>query len=152
MLGLLLSPALAADMAAVRALTQAGANDLALRLMERAQPPPTDAAGWMSWERERFAIYRSRSDHAAILRRADTLPADLPPDFIDWVQTEAAHAALALRRTDDARSRLRARLWREKQVPALARHWRQLLIQSYLIDDNIDDALRALHRDRGKYR
>jgi hypothetical protein len=132
----------------VRALTQGGATQLALRLLDQAQPAADQTESWMQWEKERYALYRAQRSWAQLAERAASLPADLPPEFVHWAKTEAARARLNASDTNGARRVLRDLLWREEGGPAERAEWRQLVIRSYLIDNNVTDAHTALQQYR----
>jgi len=135
----------------IRALTQGGATQLALRLLDQAQPDASQTESWMQWEKERFSLYRAQRNWAQLAERVAKLPADLPTEFVRWAKTEAARAHLNASDADRARSVLRDLLWREQGSPDERAEWRQLVIRSYLIDNNVSDAHTALQQYRADY-
>ncbi len=149
----------AADLEQVEALVKGGAPNLALRLVERDQPPETRQEQWMRWERQRLEIYKALRNRDAIVQRVAQLPPGLPPAFRYWAQTQAVKAHLDAGDAAGARKLLRRLIWREdafggdKQLSAaqLAR-WRRLVIRSYLMEDNLADAQTALLRYKQDYR
>ncbi|MEJ2106706.1 MAG: hypothetical protein P8X48_05170, partial [Acidiferrobacteraceae bacterium] len=74
------------------------------------------------------------------MQRADRLIPDLPPEFVNWITTEAARAELSSGDGAGARRLLRRRLWRAGPSTSEDRaRWRRLVIRSYLVDDRVDD-------------
>jgi hypothetical protein len=137
----------AADLERVESLVQGGAPRLALSVIEREQPPPSDPA-WAVWERVRFATYHTLQDWAALSRRVEKLPADVAPEFRRYAMLQAADAYTRQNNARAARRVLRQLLWVEPLEPAQAAQARRLVIRSYLAEDNLDDALTALARYR----
>jgi len=136
----------------VRTLTRGGATQLALRLIDEQQPSPDDTASWIRWEKERFALLRAQRDWTLLAARVINLPAGLPDDFMRWARAEAARAELHAGRPADARRFLGELLLSAEGNRDERAEWRQLVIRSYLLDNNVDDALTALKRYRADYR
>ncbi len=138
----------------VTALAQAGARQLALERMDRLQPDArSDPVGWMNWERERFYILQSEQDWAGVVARVRHMPDGLPADFVRWAKTQAAAADLKQGEGRDARRLLRTLLWSPAADadPETFAHWRRMVIRSYLLDDQVQDARTALARYRQDY-
>jgi hypothetical protein len=131
-----------------RALTKGGATQLALRLLDQHQPAASQTEAWMQWEKERYALYRSQRNWAQLSERATHLPADLPPEFVHWAKTEAVRARLSASDAQGARRVLRDLLWQEQGSRDERAEWRQLVIRSYLIENNVGDAHTALQKYR----
>ncbi len=142
----LLPAASAAKLQRVAALVRGGAIGLAVRLIDRDQPPPQDTARWMAWEKERYAAYAERQDWNAMSQRACKLPAGLPDDFVQWTLTEAAAAQLAAHDGAGARLFLRRLLWQERGTTEALSRWRRMVIRSYLVDNDLADAETAVLR------
>jgi hypothetical protein len=136
----------------VRALIQGGATQLALKLIDQYQPAPGDTRAWMAWEKQRLALYRAQRDWAQLAARVINHPQQLPDDFRRWARTEAARAELEAQRAEGARRFLRELLWSGEGSREEQAEWRQLVIRSYLLDDNVVDAHAALERYRADYR
>jgi hypothetical protein len=132
----------------VRTLTKGGASQLALRLIDQNQPAVAQTEAWMQWEKERYALYRSQRNWAPLTERATHLPPGLPPEFVHWAKTEAARARLSARDAEGARRVLRDLLWQEQGSRDERAEWRQLVIRSYLIENNVADARTALQKYR----
>jgi hypothetical protein len=144
--------ALADELERIVAVAQGGATDLALRLLAKQQPSPEQPEEWMRWEKQRLAILAETRQWAEIGKRVDHLPPDLPPSFVQWAREQAASAQLSAEDGTAARKYLRQLIW---ETPAGAKQfaqWRQLIIRSYLLDNNITDAHSALLRYKQDYR
>jgi len=149
----------AADLEQVEALVKGGAPNLALRLVERDQPPETQPEQWMRWERQRLEIYKALRNRDAIVQRVARLPPGLPPAFRYWAQTQAVKAYLEASDAASARKLLRRLIWHEnipggdkQAIAAQLARWRRLVIRSYLMEDNLADAQTALLRYKQDYR
>jgi len=150
--------AMAVDLAHIEALVQGGAPRLALRLLERDQPPASESDPWMAWEKQRFKVYRSQHNWNAIVQRVERLPAGLPSGFHSWALTQAAEARLESKDAEGARRFLRRLIWRgndfesqELEEPGELSQWRRLVIRSYLLEGNLADAQTALLRYKQDY-
>ena len=135
----------------IRVLTKGGATQLALRLLDQYQPVATQTESWMLWEKQRYALYRAQRNWAPLAERATSLPAGLPPEFVHWAKTEAARARLSAGDADGARRVLRDLLWQEQGSREERAEWRQLVIRSYLIENNVSDAHTALQQYRADF-
>ncbi|HJW80905.1 MAG TPA: hypothetical protein VJ396_01575 [Acidiferrobacterales bacterium] len=135
----------------IRALTRGGATQLALRLLDQHQPPVSQADSWMLWEKERYALFRAQRNWAQFAARATSLPEGLPAEFVRWAKTEAARAHLTASDAEGARRVLRDLLWQEQGSRDERAEWRQLVIRSYLIENNVSDAHTALQQYRADF-
>ncbi|HET7396243.1 MAG TPA: hypothetical protein VFK12_07365 [Gammaproteobacteria bacterium] len=144
----------ALTLAEVSTLASAGATGLASQLIAKHQPDFTgDPVGWMSWERERIYIYQSTRQWQQVIARIAQLPPDLSNDFRDWERMQAADAWLHLGKAEQARAILRPLIWSGDTPPddATLSKLRQLVIRSYLVDKDLDDAQSAVIRYRLDY-
>ena len=132
----------------VRALTRGGATQLALRLLDQNQPAATQTEAWMQWEKQRYALYRTQRNWTLLSERATHLPADLPTEFVNWAKTESVRAHLNASDAAGARRVLRDLLWQVQGSRDERAEWRQLVIRSYLIENNVGDAHTALQKYR----
>ncbi len=149
-----LSPASAADddaLERIRVLTKGGATQLALRLLDQYQPAADQTASWIQWEKQRYALYRAQHSWVQLAERAASPPDGLPPEFVRWAKTEAARARLNASDAPGARRVLRDLLWREQGGRDERAEWRQLVIRSYLIENNVSDAHTALQQYRADF-
>jgi len=148
------SPASAADddtLERIRVLTKGGATQLALNLLDQFQPAADQTESWMQWEKQRYALYRAQRSWSQLAERAASPPAGLPPEFVHWAKTEAARAHLNASDAPGARRVLRDLLWREQGSRDERAKWRQLVIRSYLIENNVSDAHTALQQYRADF-
>lgn len=138
-------------LARVQALVKGGASQLALKLIDQNQPDISETENWIQWEKQRYALLRAQQRWPQLIERALNLPEGLPPAFVLWAKTEAVRASLEARDTDGARRILRSLLWSGQGADDERAGWRQLVIRSYLLDDNLTDARVALARYRDDY-
>lgn len=138
----------------ISSFASAGAPNLALQFIDRDQPDFTqDPAGWMAWERERIYLYQLNQDWQAVIARSAKLPAKLGADFRNWEAVQAAAAWLQLGKGHEARLILRRLIWSPAAPPgdAALSQLRQLVLRSYLVDENLGDAKTAVIRYRQDY-
>ncbi|MGA9852733.1 MAG: hypothetical protein WBR15_07365 [Gammaproteobacteria bacterium] len=132
----------------------AGAPNLALQFMDRDQPDfNQDPVGWMAWERERIYLYQSTRNWQAVIARVAKLPANIGADFRQWEEMQAAAAWLQLGKGHEARLILRALIWNTETPPddQTLSQLRQLVLRSYLTDEQLADAQTAVIRYRQDY-
>src|SRR6056297_1997190 len=138
-----------ASLEEVRAVLAAGAPELALGLLNEAQPARAeDGAAWLAWERERLVVLESRGAWARLAARVDGYEPGLPDDFRGHAVLRAVRAELEQGRSAEARRRLRALLWSPRPPPAAAEELRRLVVESYLVEGAAADAFTALLRHR----
>lgn len=135
-------------------LARDGAPNLALRLMDQIQPKAdTNTPGWIFFERQRFAIMQNWQQWQFLVDRYNSLPDELPEDFMLWAKLQKVDALIKLNQTHAARHTLRELIWQSENkdnidIPLI----RRLIIRSYLIDNNLQDvdlAMRHYERDYG---
>ncbi|MDH3712298.1 MAG: hypothetical protein OET44_00450 [Gammaproteobacteria bacterium] len=133
---------------------RSGAPGLALRLMDSQQPDSAnDPAAWFEWERARIAMLVQWRQWQRGLARLDAIPAGMPPATQRWAATQRAWFRLALGDAPAARRDLRRLLWHNPSIDAAQRSaWRQLIVRSYLLEDDFDDAVTAMRRYQQDYR
>ncbi len=142
------------DLSAIGQLARDGAPGLAIRLIDDIQPDAAEnISGWLFFERQRIEIMRDWQLWDRLLERLNGLPANSPAEFSHWARVEAANAQLQLGQGAKARQVLRRLLW---QPPANLNEgefslYRRLVIRSYLVDDNLQDAKRAMLRYQQDY-
>lgn len=130
-------------------LARAGAPTLALSIMDQRQPERSeDPYAWVHWERVRLAILWEAGRYRDIVKRVERLDEGLPEDFLSWARVHRARAHLKLGEGAPARDLLRAQIWTQKpgNVGTQFSAWRRLVIESYLVDDLLEDAQAALLR------
>ncbi|MGM0563293.1 MAG: hypothetical protein ACQES2_03090 [Pseudomonadota bacterium] len=133
-------------------LARDGAPQLALAMLDRAQPGADDnIGGWMFFERQRIAILRDWQQWRELALRLESLPDNAPADFVHWATLQRADAYLALGQSDWALSTLRDLIWRGESVPREAdlALYQRLIVRAYLQQGRLEDARRGLIRYRG---
>jgi tetratricopeptide (TPR) repeat protein len=135
-----------ASLADIHALVRGGASNLALRLLERDAPSTHNMAAWMAWEKERTAVYMTQRNWDAVSRSVERLPDAVPASFRRWALEQAALARLGAKDPAGARRYLRRLIWQETGTNEDLAYWRRLVIRSYLVNGDLDDAQYALQR------
>lgn len=137
----------------VQQLAETGAVSLALQLIDELQPAfdPDEPESWIEWERERISVYQSGSRWNALQQHVANYNFDLPQDFYYWVKQHQVDALLALKQGKQARQILLALIWDNKHSNTVQdlQHlaaWQKRVIESYLVEDEVADALLAAQR------
>jgi hypothetical protein len=144
----------AQDLSGIAQLARDGAPGLALKLLDKAQPPAADnLPGWLFFERQRIDIMRDWSQWDALSGRLQQLPENVPEDFRHWAHVEGINAYLNSGRADAARDLLRRLLWQPSTPlsPDQFSLYRRLIVRSYLVENNLEDAQRAMRRYQQDY-
>ena len=132
-------------------LTANGATQLALRILDNGQPPVDDIENWLRAERSRFAIYSKQGDWDALTGRLQQVPAELPLIHQHRIFTHAVELLLRAGRGTQSRRYLRNLIWRGSGDSVQISYWRRLVIRSYLVEDQLNDAQIAMHRYQKEY-
>lgn len=132
-------------------LTANGATQLALRILDSGQPSIEDTENWLRAEQSRFAIYRQQQDWDALIRRLDLIPAELPLIHQHRILTNAVEILLRAGRGAQSRRYLRELIWRGSGDSVQVSYWRRLIIRSYLVEDQLDDARIAMRGYQAEY-
>ena len=146
----LLSTRLYADqqLDSLKNISAAGAPFLTLKMLDQAQPGIDQALyEWILWEQERYRILSEWEQWNELLVRIEGLPNDLPQPFLNQAATYQIKAYIALGQNLTARKILRKHLWHpDAGSSSEYKSWRQLVIETYLNDQNVDDARIAMLR------
>ncbi|MBN1379144.1 MAG: hypothetical protein JXA04_07890 [Gammaproteobacteria bacterium] len=140
---------IAQDLRAIGQLARDGAPGLALELLSQIQPKAEENFdGWLFFEQQRIEILRDWDMWEPLLKRLQEFPLAAPTDLQRWAKVEMVNAELQLGRGENARAHLRALLW---QPPELLEQkefslYRRLVVRSYLVDNKLQDARRAIQR------
>jgi len=131
--------------AEVRALANSGAALLAQHTLDSQQPDADEnREGWMAWERERIRIYQQSQDWQALVKRLETLPQGLPTDFQRWAVTQRAEGFIKLNQGNKARLLLQELIWTlpvtQPDASRWLSRWRRMVMNSYLVDNAVEDA------------
>ncbi len=158
------------ELAATRALAEAGAVQLALLRVDMLQPaaatapsqkgasPGVSAKGtsfgtsWTEWERLRLQLLMTRGTHDTLLQRVATLPAGIDAAAAADFHAAAARSALVIGRGAAARDQAGRALWSPGTDAARLRELRLLVIRSLVDDGRADDAYRSMLRFQQDYR
>jgi len=129
-----------------RALASAGATQLAIKLVDASQPPFEQApAVWEAWERARLDILSTADENAELYARIDALPDKSSNALRIHAYQVGARAALGAGESARARGYLRRLIWsRPPPASAALAGYRQLVMRSYVVGGELDDAERAL--------
>lgn len=148
-----MTPAGAADLRELELLIDAGATTLAREVFDREQPGlESNPEQWLEWENQRIKLYQYNKDWDSLIYRLLALPDWVPQDFRFWAQEQIARAQIEKKDPFAALQTLRELIWHtpnelsatylEQSLPV----WRQLVIQAYLVAENIKDAELAMLR------
>lgn len=130
-----------------RALADAGASQLAIKLIDASQPPfSRSPAAWEVWERARLDILSAADEDARLYERINALPDKVSSALQAYAYQVGARAALGADDPARARGFLRRLIW-SRQIPASAAltGYRQLVLRSYVVGGQLEDAERALN-------
>ncbi len=129
-------------------ISAAGAPFLTLKMLEQAQPGvDQDLYEWILWEQERLKILTEWKQWNKLLVRIESLPKDLPEQFHQQASSYQIRAYIELGQNKTAQALLRERLWNvDAGSSSEYKNWRQLLIETYLNENRIDDARIAMLR------
>ncbi|MGH8128517.1 MAG: tetratricopeptide repeat protein [Gammaproteobacteria bacterium] len=130
-----------------RALAGAGASQLAIKLIDASQPPfPQAPAAWEAWERARLDILSAANDDSALYAQIHALPDKVSSALRTYAYQVGAGAALGADNPARARGFLRRLIWSQTTpTPAALAGYRQLVLRSYVVGGQLDDAERALN-------
>lgn len=127
----------------VRLLIKSGALDLAIQAIDRDQGNTLNK-DWESWERLRYSLYFKRSAWSQLQERYASYPDSLPETFRVWATEQVARSYLFQEQSEKARFYLRSLVWHQGANKKQLSVWRQLIIESYLAGNLVDDADLAL--------
>ncbi|HEY3486966.1 MAG TPA: hypothetical protein VGL10_02765, partial [Gammaproteobacteria bacterium] len=147
-------PVSAQDLSAIAQLARDGAPGLALQLLDQVQPEMADnPQAWLFFERQRIDILRDWQQWDALSARLQKLPDDVPSDFRHWANVENINACLNSGRAHDALELLRRLVWQPSASLSADQSslYRRLIVRSYLVDNNLQDAQRAMLRYQQDY-
>jgi len=128
----------------INILINAGALELSIGALDRAQQGSAYDAQWEAWERLRFKLYFRQQNWGVLQQRFDTYAKEISPDFYRWAMEQVSLAYLEQDRGADARRYLRELLWQPGVSQKKSATLRRLVIESYLIDNRVGDANKAL--------
>jgi len=135
----------------VEMLSESGATQLALNILETEQPSVDDIDAWQRAERLRIGIYAGQGDWDALAARLDRIPAELPLIHQHRLLTHAVELMLQSGEGGRSRKYLRELIWRSSGDSTQIAHWRRLVIRGYLQEGLLEDARTAMSRYQREY-
>ena len=134
----------------IRIIAQNGAVSLALQSIDEQQQEldvKNDLTTWLEWERERLSIYQLGQRWQVLQQRVADYEENLPEVFYLWAKQQQVDALLTLKKGLQARQILQNLIWSEKEAKEKwLPLWQKRIIKSYLVDNEIADALLAAQR------
>lgn len=129
----------------VEQLAQAGATQLALRIISQSQPTyKKHPASWIAWERAKLSVLASEKQPKALVQAVSSIPAAAPKEVLSSAFLLAARATVGSEPMQ-ARYYLRQLIWAHTvPSPTLLYEYRRLVVRSYVVQDRFSDASRAL--------
>ena len=140
------------DLDRVRTLIKANVLELARSILETEGPPALPTQAWLNWERQLWAVYRTTGRWERLLKRVRQIPAAFPDRILYQADIQAIHAYIELGQGAQARVLLRKRLLSTNINDRESRKLRKLLIESYLVDDYLNDAHIAMRYYQSDFR
>ncbi len=139
------------QLARIQTLADAGATELALKLIDENQAKIVDPGQWAHWERARMELLADAGRWQALLSRADALPAQVPATFLQWARAQEARAALHMNDGARAVRLLRRLIWSYGRDADELSEWRRLLVRAYLSTGLPQDATKTVLRYEQDY-
>jgi hypothetical protein len=154
---------LSGDVEEVRTIAKSGAVSLALQSIEGHQQTldiKNNLDTWLEWERERLNLYQLGQRWQVLQQRVADYEDELPDDFYFWAKQQQVDALLILKQGQQARQILQGLIWSDKLNSDNGTEtqsqwlplWQKRVIKSYLVDNEINDALLAAQRYYQDYR
>jgi len=130
----------------VEMLLRGGAPGLALTVMDREQPAIVDPPAWSALERLRIATYGRLEQWQKLFDRVQALPPSIDIADATRLRLLGARWLISSRHGAQARTLLREVLWHGPADRGVQGEARRLVIEAYLADDQVKDALIAIDR------
>lgn len=146
---LLMNTVNGADRREVELMIDAGATDLAMQILDSEQANlDKNPEHWVQWETQRIKLYKRNQNWLGLIIRLSQLPEWVPVEYRIQAMEEVARAQIELNDTTAALQTLRELIWTADSADLTRRLpvWRQLVIQAYLVNENIIDAELAMLR------
>ncbi|MGI9318997.1 MAG: tetratricopeptide repeat protein [bacterium] len=136
----------------VRTLVRANVLDLAERILEQQGPPLLPNGEWLNWERQLWALYRSKGSWQKLYDRIQSIPPAFPRSVHLEASNEAVTALVALGKGKRARNLLRKQLLSDSVSERDKLGLRQQVIESYLADNMLQEANTSANAFQQDYR
>lgn len=133
-------------------IAASGTPGLALERVKRYQPASASAQGWAEWEALRVTLLSQLGRDADLLARVAQLPPGAPEALQRQALQAGAKAALKTGRGVLARDYLARLLWQVGIAPEQERPAREMVIDAFLVEDNVRDAYLAMLRYQQDYK
>jgi hypothetical protein len=131
---------------------ETSAPQLALARVEQMQPAASAAPRWADWEQLRCELLARLARHQDLIKRVTVLPAAAPEKVVLSCLLHGARAALANGEGPLARRFLARLMWRQELPAEQMRQARLLVIETYLADDQPQDAYALMLRYQQDYK
>ncbi len=140
------------ELVQVRTLIRANVLGLAESILENQAPPPVPNGAWLNWERQLWALYRVTGQWRQLIDRVQAIPPAFPTSIHEEAERIASEAHLALGEGDQARQILRRHLLSPTVSEYSKIQLRRRIIDSYLREERLDDAITAVRIFQSDYR
>ena len=130
----------------------ASAPQLALARVEQLQPAAPAGPRWADWEQLRCTLLSRLARHQELTRRVSALSPATPDKVVRTCVLQGARAALANGQGVTARQFLARLLWRHDLAAEEMRQARLLVIETYLAEDQAQDAYALMLRYQQDYK
>ena len=136
----------------ISSLSQQGAEELSFLLLQEAQPDfEQEPEVWSRWHQKKIELLRQKGRWFEVIREYEALPPNVSEDYRNRVLVELARAYIATGAGEQARDVVLSLIWNTAPNPDRMVEWRQLVVQSYLVDGRSEHAHTAVLRYEQDY-
>ena len=128
------------------------APQLALARVEQLQPAAPSAPRWADWEQLRCTLLARLARHQELTKRVAAMPSATPEKVVRTCLLQGARAAAASAQAATARDFLARLIWRHDLSADEMRQARLLVIESYLAEDQAQNAYALMLRYQLDYK
>ena len=125
---------------------------MARSILETEGPPSLPTQAWLNWERQLWAVYRTTGRWEQLLERIRQIPPAFPDRIHYLADIQSVHAFIELSQGARARVLLRKHLLSNNISDRESRKLRKLLIESFLVDDYLNEAHIAMRHYQSDFR
>ena len=140
------------DLERIKVLVRANVLTLAEELLETQAPPVSTDKIWRNWQKQLWTIYRVQGKWQKLYESTQAIPSDISSRFQREAKIEGLDALLAMGQGRDARKILREDLLSLEFDERFKLTLRQKLVESYLVDNMLDDARISMEVFQSDYR
>lgn len=130
----------------IESLLETGTPDLAEALLVRHMPPRSQGDAWLAWKNRLWDIYAEQDRWELLAFSLEEEAEGLEPGARTAVLTRAAEAQLRIGEPALARETLRTLFRTENKDARQLAQWRRLVIETYVHEDDLDNANAAIVR------